>query len=386
MSKPGKINTGSRSENNPGLTSAGWHLILTPLMKIQFYDLGAENQNLAPEFRTAFERILASGRFVLGPELAAFEQALADYLKVQQAIGLKSGTDALYFALRALGIGNGDQVITTPFTFPATIEAILRTGAQPVLVDIESQTLGLNPELLPAAITPRTRAILLVHLFGNCTDLQQFLTIARNYHLHLIEDAAQAIGSEYQGKKLGSFGSTAAISFYPTKNLGALGNGGALLLNPEINSEHNVLTEIPTSARLDELQAAFLAIKLRHLDQNLNRRREIATLYRTALGPFVRIAGSAPGSLPNYHQFAILVSDRDRLRAGLGSRGIETMVYYPEPIHHQQRFAYLFNYGQLPVAEQTAREILCLPIRQNLTEPEIQFIINNIIELLRRLK
>jgi dTDP-4-amino-4,6-dideoxygalactose transaminase len=343
-------------------------------MTIRFYDLKSENEEFIQDFQAALKPIVQSGCYVLGPELARFEQSLATWLGVNRVYGTKSGSDALFYGLSALNIGPGDEVITSPFTFPATIEAILRTGATPVLADIDPETLCLSPELCAAAITGRTRALLPVHLFGNCADLNRLTGLAQQHNLLLIEDAAQALGAEYQGKKLGSFGAAAAFSFYPTKNLGALGNGGALVIDRPV--------EIPNSARLDELQAAFLNIKLPHLDRNLNRRREIAEAYRTALGTRVRVVSSASGSLASYHQFAILVPERDRFRQHLADAGIQTMVYYPEPIHHQARFARRFGRIHLPVAERVAREIVCLPIRQNLTREEIQFIISKVLEFL----
>jgi len=338
-------------------------------MSIPFYDIRQENLAFAPEFYAAFEEILKSGRFVLGNQLTCFEKELADYLNVNQVIGLKSGTDALYFGLRTLGIKKGDEVITTPFTFPATVEAILHTGAKPVLADIEPETLCLNPEGCKAAITKKTRAILLVHLFGNCADLNQFIHLCDKHNLFLIEDAAQAIGAEYRGKKLGSFGTCATFSFYPTKNLGAIGNGGALV-------GKKLCIDCPNSSRLDELQAAFLRIKLAHLEQWLNRRRQIALRYESALNQFVKIVKSARESKSNHHQFAIRTPLRDQLRKFLSQHGIETMVYYPRPVHLQPGFAAHFNACQLPEAERASAEVLCLPNRQNLTDSEIQVIIN----------
>lgn len=345
---------------------------------LAFYDLRQENIEFAEEFRTAFERVLTSGRFVFGPELAGFEQQLGAYLGVNSVVGLKSGTDALYFGLKALGIGTGDEVLTSPFTFPATVEAILRTGARPVLVDIEPETLILSPELCPDAITGKTRAILLVHLFGNCADIDRFISLCQGHNLMLIEDAAQAIGSEYRGKKLGGFGQAAAFSFYPTKNLGALGNGGALV-GP------NLTVSCPDSARLDELQAAFLSIKLKHLDRWLARRRALARRYQTALAGYVPMVQSAPDSLPNYHQFAILTPHRDQLQQFLAQNRVQTMVYYPLPIHRQPRFASFFTFQQLPVAEKASAQILCLPIRQNLTDEEQEAIISSVMEFFNRL-
>lgn len=345
---------------------------------IPFYDIKAENLEFATEFRQAFERILASGRFVLGLELERFEKELGEYLGVGQVVGVKSGTDALYFAMQALGIGKGDEVLTSPFTFPATITGILRTGATPVLADIDPDTLCLCPERCQAAITGRTKAILLVHLFGNCADLNRFISLCQKENLLLIEDSAQAIGSVYNGRKLGSFGVVSGFSFYPTKNLGALGNGGAIVSN--FHSPHPAFP-ISNSDRLDEFQAAFLRIKLRHLDEWLTRRRQLAEKYLLSLSPFVKIVRGAPGAQPNFHQFAIGTSERERLRQFLAKEGIETKVYYPVPIHRQPEFAGLFENYHLPDTERASREILCLPIRHNLTDAEQELIINKIQEL-----
>lgn len=330
---------------------------------ISFYGLAVENQEFGPKFHQVLERILTLGRFVLGDELKQLETELADYLGVPQVICLKSGTDALYYGLKALGIGPGDEVLTSPFTFFATVEAITRTGARPVFADIEPVTLCLDLERCAEQLTSRTRALVLVHLFGNCSNLDQFVRFCRSNNLLLIEDAAQALGAEFQGQKLGSFGDAAIFSFYPTKNLGALGNGGALVINRPL--------DIPNSARLDELQAGFLRLKLPHLDDWNARRRELAERYRLALHPWVRSVVSHPDSLPNCHQFAILTPYRDRLRQFLSENGIQTMIYYPEPLQ------------PLPVAQEVAREILCLPVRHSLTFQEQGLIINKILEFFR---
>lgn len=339
--------------------------------RVHFYDLKSENLPFAADFHQILERILRTGRFVFGPELAQLEKELAEYLGVNQVWGVKSGTDGLFFAMKALGIGPGDEVITAPFTFSSTITAILRTGATPVLADIDPDTLCLSPERCRAVITAHTKAILLVHLFGNCSDVNQFLSLCQRENILLIEDAAQAIGSTYHEKKLGSFGTASAFSFYPTKNLGALGNGGAIAAS-------SIQVDCETSARLDELQAAFLRLKLRHIDSGLTRRRAIARRYQSALNPLVKIVASAPDSRPNFHQFAIRTPHRDQLRTFLTRMGIETMVYYPQPIHRRSDFAALFGNLVLPEAERAAEETLCLPIRQNLTDDEQAFIISTI--------
>ncbi len=330
---------------------------------VAFYQPALENQEFGPQFHQVLERILTSGRFVLGEEVKQLESELADYLDVPQVTCLKSGTDALYYGLKALGIGPGDEVLTSPFTFSATVEAINRTGATPVFADIEPLTLCLDAERCAEKITSRTRALVLVHLFGNCGDLDRFVRLSQSSNLLLIEDAAQALGTEFQGRKLGGFGDAAIFSFYPTKNLGALGNGGALVINRPLN--------IPNSARLDELQAGFLRLKLLHLDEWNTRRRELAERYRLALHPWVRFAASHPDSLPNCHQFPIFTPYRDRLRQFLSENGIQTMIYYPEPLH------------PLPVASRVASEILSLPVRHSLTFEEQGFIINKILEFFR---
>lgn len=341
--------------------------------RIPFYNLKSENLEFAPKFQETLVRVLNSGQFVLGAEVKRLEQELALYLGVPQVLAVKSGTDALYYGLRALGIGAGDEVITSPFTFPTTVEAILRTGAQPVLADIEPETLCLSPDAAEEKITPKTKAILPVHLFGNCAPIDRFVTLCKNRHLFLIEDAAQAIGATYQGKKLGSFGTIATFSFYPTKNFGALGNGGAI-------AGDKIAIACPTSSRLDELQAAFLLEKLPQLELGRKQRALLAENYLKALSGFVRIVRTAPGGIANFHQFALLTPHRDRLRNFLFQAGIETKVYYPQPIHFQPEFTQIFPPGSFPVAEQASAEILCLPIRPSLTETEQDVIINRVRE------
>ncbi|MGQ9678025.1 MAG: DegT/DnrJ/EryC1/StrS family aminotransferase [bacterium] len=341
--------------------------------RIPFYDLKSENLEFAPEFQEALGRVLNSGQFVLGGELKRLEEELALYLGVPQVLAVKSGTDALYYGLRALDIGAGDEVITTPFTFPATVEAILRTGAQPVLADVEPETLCLSPDAAEEKITPKTRAIITVHLFGNSAPIDRFVTICKNRNIFLIEDAAQAIGATYAGKKLGSFGTIATFSFYPTKNFGALGNGGAI-------ASDKIAITCPTSSRLDELQAAFLLVKLSRLELWRKRRALLAARYLKMLSGLVRIVQTASGGIANFHQFALLTPHRDRLRTFLLQAGIETMVYYPQPIHFQPEFTEIFTSESFPIAERASTEILCLPIRHNLTEIEQDVIINRVRE------
>ncbi|MEO0080534.1 MAG: DegT/DnrJ/EryC1/StrS family aminotransferase [candidate division WOR-3 bacterium] len=357
--------------------------------RITLYDVKQENQAVSAELTQAFQRVVASGRFVLGPELAAFEKELAEYLGVAHAVGVKSGTDALILGLEALGIGPGDEVITTPFTFRATVEAISRVGATPVFADIEPETLCLSLESCAKVLTSRTKAVILVHIFGHCTDIDQFRRFCQEHNLAIIEDAAQAIGASWRGRRLGSLGNVGIFSFYPTKNLSALGDGGAVVTSDPLVAErlnqfrltaHSPLLSA-SSLRLDELQAAFLRSKLTRLEQELERRRELARRYDTALSGMVRLVRGAAGCLSNHHQYAILTEQRDGLRKSLGALGIETGVYYPKPVYQEwpigERRGW-HSVNRLPVAERACQEVLCLPIRPSLTDDEQATIINAI--------
>lgn len=317
---------------------------------------------------------------MFGPELAVFERDLARLVGAERAFGVKSGTDAIILGLEALGVGPGDEVITTPFTYFATIEAIVRAGATPVLADIDPATLCLDLDACAAAITPRTRAIILVHLFGHCGDLDGFVELCNARDLRLVEDAAQALGATWHGRPLGSLGSVATFSFYPTKNLAALGDGGAV-----VTSHAAAATRIEQlrrhgcddagrhvswgwNSRLDEIQAAFLSRALAGLADDTARRREIARRYNEALAGLVTLVGGRPGCESCHHQYAILLPDRDRLRAYLAENGVETGCYYPTPVHCEPVLA-----GQalsFPNAERASREVLNLPIRASLTGAE----------------
>ncbi len=333
----------------------------------------------------ALHRIVESGRFVLGPELAAFESELAGFLKVEHILGVNSGTDALVIGLKALGIGPGDEVITTPFTFFATVEAILRTGARPVFADIDPDTLCLSAPACERATTKQTKAILLVHLFGLCADLDRFTALCKERDLGLVEDAAQAIGSTWHGRPLGSFGHVSSLSFYPTKNLGALGDGGAVatsderlagrvrLLRSHGRDDAGRYSLRGHNSRLDDIQAAFLRTKLKRLETGNSRRRELAARYDDALDNLVRTVRGAHGCESNFHQYAILTPQRDGLRGFLAERGVETGVYYQTPAHLEP--ALNGGHDSLPVAEKACREVLSLPIRPSLTDPEQERII-----------
>ena len=345
-------------------------------IRIPIYDPRPEVEALWDELHEAIDRVLRSGRFILGPEVEAFEEEVAEYLGVRYAVGVNSGTDALVIALRALGIGPGDEVITTPFTFFATAEAISMVGAKPVFVDIEPRTYNIDPALIPQAITPRTKAILPVHLYGHAANMGPILELARAHSLKVVEDVAQAFGGEYKGRKLGSLGDAGAFSFFPTKNLGGFGDGGLIATNnPEVaemaralrahgarKKYHNEM--LGYNSRLDALQAALLRVKLRHIDEWNERRRAVAARYHEALAGVEGLVLPVEAEYAHhvYHQYTVRVKHgrRDALRARLAEAGIGTMVYYPVPVHRLP--VYAWPEGSLPQAEAAAEEVVALPI------------------------
>lgn len=356
--------------------------------RIPLYDTVTENRQFAPDFHAALDRVLASGRFSLGNELAEFESALAGYCGTAQAVGVKSGTDALILTLRALGVGSGDEVITTSFTFFASVEAIMQVGARPVFADIEPTTFCLSPDACAAAITPSTRAVLLVHVFGHCADVERFQSLCKENDLALIEDSAQAIGATWNGRKLGSFGSTGIFSFYATKNLSALGDAGAIVLSNEeradslrqlrshgrdANGRHSCLGY---NSHLDELQAAFLHLKLGHLDAELARRRELAARYDAELPPEVPRVRGAAGCTSNYHQYAVRSDRRDALRQFLLEQGIGSGDYYRLPAHMEPAASALGPFPPLPETEHACSEVITLPIRPSLTDEQQKSVVD----------
>lgn len=347
---------------------------------------------------------MASGRYIGGPVIQEFEQQFAEYIGTSECVSCASGTDALYLALRALDIGLGDQVITTPFTFMATAETISMVGATPVFVDIEAETFNLDLSKVAKAITEKTRAIMPVHLFGQPVNMTELMAIAQQNGLAVIEDVAQAAGSQWQGKKTGSIGHIGCFSFFPTKNLGAFGDGGAITTNdPDIAAKIRVLKDhgaskryyhekIGLNSRLDALQAAILQIKLFYLDSWNDRRRAVAANYHQGL---VDLPGIIPpqetlGSRAVWNQYTILVKSldfteknqnnmdnmRDRLRQKLEAQGISSTVYYPFPLHLQPVYQHLeYQKGQFPIAEQICEEVLSLPMFPELSPAEIEAVI-----------
>jgi len=357
---------------------------LTLAVRIPLYDTVKENRQFAADFHAALDRILASGRFTLGNELTEFEAALADYCGADQAVGVKSGTDAIFLTLKALGVGPGDEVVTTSFTFFASVEAIMQVGAKPVFADIDPKTLCLAPDSCAAALTPATRAVLLVHVFGHCADVDRFQSLCEKSSIALVEDAAQAIGAEWNGRKLGSFGRAGTFSFYPTKNLSALGDAGAVVTSNEelaerlrqLRSHGRDATgrhaHLGTNSHTDELQAAFLRLKLEKLDAELARRRELAARYNGGLPHDVRTVGGAEGCLSSYHQYAIRTDRRDELRQFLLEQGIGTGDYYAVPAHSEPAAASAGPFPSLPETERACREVVTLPVRPSLTDVQQQ--------------
>ncbi|MFZ5825016.1 MAG: DegT/DnrJ/EryC1/StrS family aminotransferase [Bacillota bacterium] len=352
---------------------------------IPILDLSAEVESLWDELQVAIQGVLRSGQFIMGPNVKAFEEEVAVYLGVKHAIGLNSGTDALYIGLKALGIGPGDEVITTPFTFFATAEAVSHVGATPVFADVDAGTYNIDVSRIEAAITPRTKAIIPVHLFGQAADMDDLMALADKHGLKVVEDVAQAFGAEYKGRKTGTVGHMGTFSFFPTKNLGAYGDGGLLTTNDDTVAEiarmlrthgskkkyYNEL--VGYNSRLDEIQAAILRVKLRRINQWNEERRRVAERYAQGLGdlPGLVLPQESPDCKHVYHQYTIRVPEgrRQELQERLATHGIGTMVYYPVPVHRLP----VYNHppGTHPVAEQLAAEVLSLPIWPQMT-PEIQ--------------
>ncbi|MFZ6026538.1 MAG: DegT/DnrJ/EryC1/StrS family aminotransferase [Chloroflexota bacterium] len=360
---------------------------------LPFLDLQQQTQQLRGEIEAAIAGVLDRGMFILGDEVRAFENEFAAACGVGHAAGVASGTDALQLALRALGVGPGDEVITVSHTAVATVAAIELVGARPVFVDIDRQRYTLAPEGLPAAYTPHTRAIIPVHLYGCPADLDPILHFARRHALWIVEDCAQAHGAQYHGRPIGSWGHAAAFSFYPTKNLGALGDGGAVVTNdPALADRIRLLRrhgwqpryisqEKGMNSCLDELQAAILRVKLRHLSQWNAQRRRLARRYTHYLcDDNLNLPVEPDGCRHVYHQYVIRHDRRDALRDFLEAQGIGTLVHYPVPVHLQPAYRSLgYREGSLPVSEAAARQVLSLPIYPGLHAANVQRVCRAIV-------
>jgi dTDP-4-amino-4,6-dideoxygalactose transaminase len=353
---------------------------------IPFVDLKAQYQSIKTDVRSAIDAVLDGQHFILGPEVEAFESEFAAYSGTQYAIGVNTGTSALHLAMMAAGIGPGDEVITVPFTFVASVAAIVYTGATPVLIDIDPATYTMDPTAIEAAITPRTKAILPVHLYGQPADMDPIMAIARKHNLLVIEDACQAHGAEYKGRRAGSIGDLAAFSFYPGKNLGAYGEGGAVTTNnPEFVRTIRMLRDWGAERkyhhdlkgfnfRLEELQAAILRVKLRHLESWTEARRAHAREYRELLADSgVETPYDNNDVRHVYHVYAIRTRDRAGLQRALGDRGIQTGIHYPIPVHLLPAHADLgYHVGDFPHSERAADEELSLPMFAELTSAQMR--------------
>jgi dTDP-4-amino-4,6-dideoxygalactose transaminase len=354
-------------------------------IKVPYLDLKAQYRSIKPEIDAAIARVLDSCQFVLGPEVAELETAFAAYCGTKECIALNSGTSALHLALLAAGVGPGDEVITVPFTFVASVAAVLYTGARPVLVDIDPRSFTMDPGLLEKAITPRTKAVLPVHLYGQTADMDPIMDVARRHNLVVIEDAAQAHGAKYKGQPAGSVGDIGCFSFYPGKNLGAYGEGGAVTTgNPEYARKVRMLRDWGQDRkyhhqlrgynyRMEAFQGAILGVKLRHLDQWTQSRRAVVRKYNQQLaGCDVETPAEMPWGRHVYHVYTLRSKDRDTLHAALSAEGIQTGIHYPVPVHLQAAYSDLgYGPGDFPHSEKAAAQVLSLPLFAEMSDDQI---------------
>lgn len=361
-------------------------------MKIPFVSFLPMEQELNNELRAAFDRVYTRSWYIEGVEDEKFEKAFADYCTTKCCVGVGNGLDALMLALKAVGVGEGDEVIVPSNTYIATALAVTYVGAKPIFVEPDIRTFNINPDLIETAITDKTKAIMPVHLYGQSCDMDPIMEVAKKYNLFVIEDCAQAHGSTYKGKKIGSFGDAAGFSFYPGKNLGALGDAGAMVTNSnEIADMVRTLGNYGSdykyhhiyqgnNSRLDEMQAAFLAAKLPHLENMNNERRRIANMYLSGICNKEIILPYVPENMvPVWHIFGIRCKRRDELEKLLNSRGIGTNKHYPIPMHLQECYKDLgFKKGDFPIAEEISATELSIPMYYGMTDEEISYVINTI--------
>jgi dTDP-4-amino-4,6-dideoxygalactose transaminase len=372
-------------------------------MKVPFFDLKPQFSSIEGEVKSALEDVFKTQQFILGPPVTHLEQAIAQYCQAPHAVGVASGSDALILSLLALGIGPGDEVLVPPFTFFATAGAVSRVGATPVFVDIQEDSYNIDPLQIEKKITPKTKAVIPVHLYGQCADMDPILQLAKARKIAVIEDAAQAIGAEYQprpggsGRRSGQMGDLGCFSFYPTKNLGAFGDGGMVVTrNPNLaqrvrifrvhGSEPKYIHKwIGMNSRLDSMQAAILLVKIKHLESWTQERQRKAERYRLL---FQDLLPSVPGlRLPTiqyqnrhiFHQYVIRVLRRKELRQFLNEQGVGTDIYYPLPLHLQECYSFLkYRPGDCPVSEKASEEVLALPIYPELTEEQQAYVVDRI--------
>lgn len=371
-------------------------------MNVPLLDLKAQYQVIKSEVLAVMETVCDEQGFVLGPRVANFEKAMAQYVGSRYAIGCASGSDALLLALMAFGVKTGDEVITVPFTFFATAGAISRLGAKPVFVDIQPDTYNIDPHLIEQAISPRTKVVIPVHLFGQCADMAAINEIAKRRRLRVIEDACQAIGAAQQGRRAGVLADVGCFSFFPTKNLGGFGDGGLMTTDDQAVADALSMLRVHGSrvrylheavginSRLDALQAAVLQVKLKYLDQWTEGRRRNAERYRSLftdakLLDRVTLPPTAQGNFHVYNQYTVKVTKRDELRNFLKDKGVGSEVYYPLPMHLQNCYRDLGHQkGSFPVSERAAEEVISLPIYAELTEDQQAYVVQMIQEFYRR--
>lgn len=354
-------------------------------MPIELFDLRSQYSELHDDINAAIMEVLHSGTYILGPRVRQLEKTVAAYCGVSHGVGVASGSDALFLSLLACGIGPGDEVITSPFTFFATAGAITRTGATPVFVDIDAETCNINPEKIKPKITRRTKAIIPVHVFGQMADVNAILSLAEEHGLVVIEDACQALGAEYRGCRAGSLGKAGCFSFFPTKNLGGYGDGGMVVTRDEglaarvqflraHGSRGKFIHEsMGYNSRLDELQAAVLLVKFKYLERWIEQRQLLARRYDRLLGQVVKTPRVMEGNRHTYHLYVIRSPHRDKIKTHLEKNGVGCGIYYPIPLHLQKAYKHLgYKAGDLPEAERAAGEVLAIPLYPGLAPAEIE--------------
>ncbi len=369
------------------------------ITRVPLIDLKRQYHGIKEEINSAIQDVLESQAFILGPQVTEFENLFASHCNTKHAIGVSSGTDALLLALKSLGIGDGDEVITTPFTFFATVESICNVGAKPVFADIDPDTYNIKPDLIEKSISAKTKAIIPVHLYGQCSDMDPILEIAKKHDVRVIEDSAQSVGAEYKGRKSGSMGDLGCFSFFPSKNLGGMGDGGMVTCNSEELEElihmlrihggkpKNYHAALGINGRLDTIQASILIKKLGHLDDWNAKRRQKASYYTEKMAGLDLITPKTMGSNKHvFHLYVIRVKERDRLMERLKANKIDCAVYYPVPQHLQECLADLgYKEGDMPETEMAAKETLALPIFPEITQEEQDYVIETVKDFLSTL-
>lgn len=362
-------------------------------MNIKLLDLVPQYKSIKKEILREIEEVLSTQQFILGEKVAALEESVAQYCGTSFGVGVASGTDALYLSFLAIGVGEGDEVITTPFTFFSTVSSIVRTGARPVFVDIEPRTFNIDPSRIEDAITERTKAIVPVHLFGQAADMDPIVEVAKSRDIMVVEDACQSIGAMYKGHRVGGIGDIGCFSFFPTKNLGGFGDGGMVVTNEEWIAERikslrvhgskqrYYHDDVGINSRLDEIQAAVLLVKLKHLEDWNEMRRKNASFYNGALSGVneVSVPFIAESNVSVYNQYVIRAMKRDELKNFLAEEGIGCEIYYPIPLHLQKSFNFLgCAKGDFPVSEKAAKEVLAIPVYPELTDREKNYVVEKI--------